>query len=189
MVRSIITAAVAVLLFTARAGADLDLTPVDAYYVVERSRVANLNFHDDGKVISYSPPMKWKPGGAGKQMTLTPLDKVQASASIEALPAKEPLPATEENLKAYSDMAVALIPRGASDVKLVGAVVASVRVCGSALAEVTVTYKFFGQELETVIFFMPRPVEEVRFRLSCRTADFKELYRPFQRSLFSIQGL
>jgi hypothetical protein len=189
MVRSIITAAVAALIFTARAGADLDLTPVDAYYVVEGSRVPNLNFHDDGKVVSYSPPMKWKPGGSGKQMTLTPMDKIQASASIEAFPAKELLPVTEENLKAYSDMALGLLPRGVSDVKVVDAAVSSVHVCTYAIAEVTVTYKFFGQELETVIFFMPRPVEEIRFRLTCRAADFKELYRPFLRSLFSIQGL
>ena len=189
MVRSVITAAVALLLFVARAGADLDLTPIDGFYVVEGTRAPNLNFHDNGNVVSYSPPGKWKPGGAGKKMTLMPPDKVQASASIEALPAKDPLPATEQNLKAYSDMAFGLLPRDASKVEVVGAVVSAVHVCGYALAEVTITYKFFGQDFETVFFFMPRPVEEVRFRLSCRVADFKDLYRPFQMSLFSLQGL
>jgi hypothetical protein len=189
MVRPIITAAVALLIFAARAGADLDLTPIDSYYVVEGTRAPNLNFHDGGKVVSYTPPGHWKPGGAGKQMTLMPEDKVQASASIEALPARDLLPATEDNLKAYSDRAVALLPHGVSDVTVVGAAVSSVHICTYALAEVTITYKFFGQEFETVVFFMPRPVEEVRFRLSCHAADFKDLYKPFLRSLFSIQGL
>jgi hypothetical protein len=189
MVRPVITAAVALLAFAAGAGADLDLTPIDSFYAVEGGRAPNLNFHDDGKVISYSPPGNWKPGGSGKKMTLMPPDKVQASASIEALPAKTALPATDQNLKAYSDLAISLLPRDASKVEVVEAVVSSVHVCGYAMAEVTMTYIFFGQEFETVIFFMPRPVEEVRFRLSCRTADFKELYRPFQRSLFSLQGL
>jgi hypothetical protein len=188
MVRPIITAVVALLILATPAGADLDLTPIDGYYVVEGGRAPDLNFNDSGKVISYSPPGKWKPGGAGKQMTLMPPDKVQASASIEALPAKQTLPATDENLKAYSDLAVGLLPRGASNVAVAGAAISAVQVCGYALAEVAITYKFFGQELETVIFFMPRPVEEIRFRLTCRAADFTDLYRPFQRSLFSLQG-
>ena len=189
MVRPIITAAFVLLAFAGIAGADLDLTPIDGFYVVEGGRAPDLNFHDGGKIVSYSPPGNWKPAGSGKKMTLMPPEKVQASASIEALPAKDPLPATAQSLKAYSAMAVALLPREASKVEVVEAVVSSVQICGYAVAEVTMTYKFFGQEFETVIFFMPRPVEEVRFRLSSRTADFKDLYRPFQRSLFSLQGL
>ena len=189
MVRPVITAALALLTLAAPAGADLDLTPIDGFYIVEGTRARDLNFHDGSKVVSYSPPGNWTPGGGGKQMSLMPQDKIQASASIEALPATGPLPATEENLKAYSDLAAGLLPRQASDVKTVGAAVSSVHVCGYALAQVTMTYKFFGQEFETVILFMPRPVEDVRFRLTCHTADFKELYRPFERSLFSIEGL
>ena len=189
MVRPVITAALALLMFAARAGADLDLTPLDGFYRAEGTRVPDINFRDGLKIISYSPPGFWKPGGGGKQATFMPPDKIQASASIEALPARELVPATEENLKTYSAMAVGLLPRGASNVEVVGAAVSSVHICTYALAEVTITYKFYGQDFETVFFFMPRPVEEVRFRLSCHTADFKELYKPFFRSLFSIQGL
>jgi hypothetical protein len=189
MVRPIITAALALLMFAARSSADLDLTPIDGHYFVEGGRAPNINFRDGGKAVSYTAPGNWKPCGGGKEMTLMPPDRVQASASIEALPGGESLPATEENLKAYSDLAVGLLPRGASKVEVVGAAVSPVHVCSRALVEVTITYKFFGQEFETVILFMPRPVEDVRFRLSCHTADFKELYKPFQRSLFSIQGL
>jgi hypothetical protein len=188
MVRPIITAAVALLMCAANAGADLDFTPLDGHYMAEGTRVPNLNFRDGLKIISYSPPANWKPAGGGKQVTFMPPDKIQASASIEALPAKELLPATEDNLKAYSAMATGLLPRGASNVEVVGAAVCSIHVCTYALAEVTVTYKFFGQDFEMVILFMPRPVEEIRFRLSCHAADFKELYKPFQRSLCSIQG-
>ena len=189
MVRPVITAAFALLLFASTAGADLDLTPLAGHYVVEGIHVPDLNFHDGLKGVCYSPPGNWQPGGGGKQMTLTPMDRVQASASIEALPAREVPPVTEDNLKAYSDMALSLVPREASKVEVAGAVVSSVHICTRALAEVTITYKFFGQDFETVIFFMPRPVEDLRFRLTCRAADFKELYKPFLRSLFSIQGL
>jgi hypothetical protein len=188
MVRPIIIATLALFAFAAGADADLDLTPIDGFYIVEGTRAPDLHFRDSGKVISYSPPGKWKPGGGGKQMTLMPPDKIQASATIEALPAKDSLPATDQNLKAYSDMAVGLLPREASKVEVVAAVMAPVKVCGYPMVEVTITYKFFGQEFEAVIFFMPRPVEDVRFRLTCRAADFKDLYRPFERSLFSIQG-
>jgi hypothetical protein len=187
MVRPIITAALALLTLAAQSRADLDLTPMDGFYNVEGGRAPDLNFHNDGKIVSYSPPGKWTPGGAGKKMTLTPPDKIQASASIEALPANN-LPATAENLKAYSDMAVTLLPRDASKAEVLGAELSSLRVCNFALVEVTMSYQFFGQEFETVIFFMPRPVEQVRFRLTSRVADFKELYKMFQRSLFSIQG-
>jgi hypothetical protein len=70
----------------------------------------------------------------------------------------------------------------------VSAAVSSVHICAYPIAEVNLSYKFFGQNFMTAIFFMPRPVEEIRFRLTCHTADFKELYKPFLRSLFSIQG-
>ena len=39
------------------------------------------------------------------------------------------------------------------------------------------------------VFFMPRPKEQLRFQLTCRAADFKDLHKVFLRSLFSIQGL
>ena len=188
MVRPIVTATAALLTVLTGARADIDLTPIDSYYVVEGFRSPNLNFHDDGKVISYSPPPRWKPGGTGKKATLLPPDMPQASASIEALPANDPLPATDQNLKAYSDFAVKLLPREASKVEVTEAIISSFRVCGYAMAQVTVTYTFFGQEYKTVTFFMPRLKEQIRFQLSCRTADFKTIYRPFERSLFSIQG-
>lgn len=189
MVRSVIaTISIFSLLFSF-AEAELDLTPVDSYYVVEGIRSPDLNFHDDSKVIAYTPPGRWKPNGAGKKMTMVPPDKPQAAASITAVPATpEDLAATADNAKAYAEIATKALPRDAMKVEVIFAGVAPMRVSGYFLMQVTLTYMFFGQEFTSTTYFMPRPKEQVRFQLVCRSVDYQDLFRPFEVSLYSIQG-
>jgi len=190
MVRPIIAVLTASVSLLAQASAELDLTPVDSYYIVEGTRSPNLNFHDDAKVISYTPPSRWRPNGAGKKMTLIPPDKPQAMASIQALPATPAdLPATADNAKAYAEIATKALPREATKVEVVTAGVAPMRVSGYFMVQVTLTYIFFGQEVTSTTYFMPRPKEQIRFQITCRSVDYKELFRPFEVSLYSIQGL
>jgi hypothetical protein len=117
------TAALA-LLGTASACAQIDLTPKDSFYEVEGFRAPNVTFHDGPNKITYSPPANWKLSGGGNKLTLTPLDTVQAGATIESVATRMPQrAATAANAKAYSELAVSLLPQGASKVEVVEAIV------------------------------------------------------------------
>jgi len=193
MVRAItFTAASAALalLGAASAGAQIDLTPTDSFYEVEGIRAPNVTFRNGTKNITYTPPGNWTLSGGGDKLTLTPLDSIQAGGTIENIPTREPLPAaTTDNVKVYSDMAVKLLPPGASKVELVEAAVCPMRISGKAMVEVTLSYTFYGQPFRMNVLFMPRDKEQLRFQFSSRAADYPALFKNFRGSLFSMQGL
>jgi len=97
--------------------------------------------------------------------------------------------AAPENVKVYSDMAVGLVPREASKVEVVEAIVSSMRISGKPMIDVTLTYTFFGQPFRMNVLFMPRERETLRFQFSSRVGDYPALAKDFRSSLFSIQGL
>ena len=135
----------------ASALAEIDLTPRKSFYLAEATRVPNVAFRNGSQDVTYSPPGSWILSGGGRKVTLTPPNKVQAEASIQTEPMKEPLPATEENVKVYSDRALGLIPREASKIAVVEAGVAPLKVCQRSLVAVTFAYVLFGQQFSTTI--------------------------------------
>lgn len=188
MVRAIVFSAVIAVL-AAHASAQLVLTPRESFYEVEGIRFPNVTFRDGAKNVTYSPPHGWKLSGGGARLSIEPPDIIQSGATIQVLPAKESLPLTEKELKVYGERAVSLVPRDAAKVEVVEAVVSALRICGKPLAEVTVTYAFFGQTFKMNVLFLPRAEEEVCFKLIARAADFDALQKAFRTSLYSIEGL
>jgi len=190
MVHPITAAATLALLLVASARAEIDLTPNESFYEVEGIRMPNVSFRNGAKKVAYSPPGDWTLSGGGKKLTLTPRDSVQAGATIETVPVRETSPAaTTENIKAYSDLAVSLVPQGATKIEVVEAVVCPMRISGKAMIEVTMTYAFFGQQFRLNVLFMPRDKEQLRFQFAARAADYPPLFKAFRSSLFTMQGL
>jgi hypothetical protein len=190
MVHAIAVAAALVLLAAASARAQIDLTPTESFYEVEGIRVPNVSFRNGAKNITYTPPANWILSGGGKKLTLTPRDSVQAGATMETAAAREPWPdATEENIKTYSDLAASLVPREATKVEVVEAIVCPMRISGKAMVEATLTYSFFGQQFRMNVIFMPRGKEQLRFQFIARAADYPPLFKAFRSSLYSMQGL
>ena len=188
MVRAIvIIAGFALLVSDARA--ELDLTPVDSFYEVEGIRVPNVTFRDGARDVTYTPPPTWILCGRGKAITLTPPNSIQAGAVVQAIPAKYLLAATPENLKAYTELALELVPREAANVEVVETVICPLRISGRPLVEATLNYVFFGQQFRMTIFFLPREKEQVRIQFSSRASDFPPLFKAFRTSLYSMQGL
>src|SRR5580704_7843317 len=112
MVRPIVIM-VALVALAGRARGEVDFTPKESFYLAETTRVPNVAFHNGADPITYSPPFGWTLSGGGKKITLIPPGKVQADATMQTEPAKDLLPATAENLKAYGDLAVSRLPREA----------------------------------------------------------------------------
>jgi hypothetical protein len=190
MVHPIVAAAVLTLLGVGSVRAQIDLTPKESFYTVEGIQVPNVTFKNGAKAVTYTPPANWLLSGGGSKLTVTPRDGIQAGATIEVQPTHGPVPAaTPENIKTYSDMAVGLVPREASRVEVVEAVVSPMRISGKAMVEVTLNYAFFGQPFRMNVLFMPRERETLLFHFSSRVVDYTALAKDFRNSLFSIQGL
>ncbi|HEY3835104.1 MAG TPA: hypothetical protein VGL72_00960 [Bryobacteraceae bacterium] len=189
MVRFTITALVTAILISATAVAEVDFTPRESFYLAEATRVPNVSFRNESVDVTYSPPGSWILSGGGRKLTLTPPNKVQAEASMRTEPMKDPMPATDENIKAYGERAVALIPREASKVVLVEVGPAPLKVCLQPLIQATLTYVLFGQQFTTTIYFLPYKKEQITFQFTARNADFQALAKDFRASLFSLQGL
>jgi hypothetical protein len=169
--------------------AEIDLTPVDSFYEVEGIRVPNVTFRDGAKDITYTPPPRWVLCGLRKSITLTPPNTVQAGAIVRAIAAKNAPLATPENLKAYADLALELVPREAANVEVVETIICPLRISGRPLVEATLNYVFFGQQFRMNVLFLLRDKEQIRFQFSSRSADFPPLLRAFRASLYSMQGL
>lgn len=184
-----LTALACYVAIAAPAWAAVDFTPRETFYLAEGTRVPNVTFRNGSADVPYSPPGNWILSGGGRKLTLTPPNKVQAGASLQTDPVKDPLPATDANVKAYSDRAVALIPREASKTTIDEAGLAPLKVCNHALAQITLSYVLFGQQFTTTIYFLPLEKEQLTFQLSAKKADFATLARDFRMSLFSLQGL
>jgi len=189
MVRLTIASLISSLLISATAVAEVDFTPRESFYLAEATRVPNIAFRNGSADVTYSPPGGWILSGGGRKVTLTPPNTVQAEASMRTESMKDPMPATDENIKAYGERAVALMPREATKVALVEVGPAPLKVCLHPLIQATLTYVLFGQQFTTTIYFLPYQKEQITFQLTARNADFQALARDFRASLFSLQGL
>ena len=187
MVRSIVTAAVLALV-SAGAQAGLDFTPFQSFYEVEGVRVPNLNFHDDGKVIAYTPPPRWKTSGRGRKLELIPPQAVQAGATFQVLQTA-PLPADASKVSAFRELAVSMLPAEATNVEIVEAKLSELCISGRAGVAVVLSYKFFAQQFRMRVLFIPRERDLLRFAFTARTADFGALEKRFRHSLYSLEGL
>ena len=168
MVRLTITSLISSLLISATAVAEVDFTPRESFYLAEATRVPNISFRNGSVDVTYSPPGSWILSGGGRKVTLTPPNKVQAEASMRTEPMKDPMPATDENIKAYGERAVALMPREATKVALVEVGAAPLKVCLHPLIQATLTYVLFGQQFTTTIYFLPYEKEQMTFQLTAR---------------------
>jgi len=190
MVQRIAATTAVIFLAIGSTSAQIDLTLKDTFYEVEGIRVPNVSFRNGDRDVAYSPPGDWTLSGDGQKLTLTPKNKIQAGAVISVLATREPSPAaTGENLKHYEQVAQTLLPKGASKIEVVEAVVSPLRISGRPMVEVTVAYNFFGQSFRMNALFLPREKEELRFQIAARASDYAEIFQAFRGSLYSMQGL
>lgn len=173
-----------VLLTVATSVAELDLKPVAATYEVEGVKFPQVEFRNGSRRISYTPPKDWNCSGEGRCAVLRPPNKIQAEANIEPLS----LTSLGETKQLAGD-AAALLPKGSTQVEILGTVSSPIRIEKRETLEVLLAYSFFGQHFKASVLFVPHDQTGLRFRLSARAVDFDELHRQFLASLFSWDGL
>jgi hypothetical protein len=178
------------LLVIASAHADLQLNPKISEYELDGGKFKQLAFSDgSGKNVTYSPPRGWEYSGSATQLTLHPPNKSQAEATISRIPLPEPASLDETTVKKLVEEAVASVPRGSTNVQLLSQEKNPLMIERKETLLVTLTYNFYGEAHGRSILFLNRGKEQIRFQLTCRQADFKELQKAFLSSHYSWQNL
>ena len=118
MVRSL-TLAFCGVCFTAAAHGDLQLTPQAAVYKGDGATFNQLEFFDNGKIVTYRSPRGWAFSGNATQLTLRPPNKLQAEATVTRVPLSEPGNFDDESLEDLVCEAVALVHTGSENISVV----------------------------------------------------------------------
>ncbi len=187
MVSPIITL-VSTLLLASTVYAELNLTPTLQEYEGDGVKFTQLTFHNGDKVATYSPPRGWDYNGSSKRLVLRPKDKVQAEATIYSIPQKEAQSFDDPTIKKLIEETVASAG-SASTVTVLAQQLDPLMIERKETFLVAVKYNLNGLPFVRSIIFLNRQGEQLRFQLICREADYKELHKAFQGSLFSWQNI
>jgi hypothetical protein len=171
------------------AKAELLLSPSLAEYELDGVKLKQLAFADGDKKVFYQSPHGWDYSGSASQLTLRPPNKAQAEATISRIPLPEPTSFDEKTVRKLVEEAIASVPKGSTNVELVSQEKNPVMIERKETLLVTLTYNFYGQAYGRSIMFLNRAKDQIRFQLTCRQADFKDLQKVFLKSQYSWQNL
>ena len=189
MVRSLIFAFAASLLLADVGRTELVMTPTVDEYVLEGVKLKQLAFFDGGRKVTYQSPRGWDYSGTATKLTLHPPNKPQAEATITRIPQLEQSQFDDEALKKLVAEAVALVPKGSSNVVVESQEKAPLRIGNRETFLVVISYSVLGNNYNRSILFINRGGEQIRCQLTCRSADFKELQKAFLSSQYSWRNL
>lgn len=177
------------LVLAASARAELQLKPSPSSYEVDGVRFPQLSFTDGNKEVHYVPPAGWESAGSESKLVLHPKGKIQAEATVIRIPLKEEASFDEETMKKLADQALASVPSGATNVKLLSQDKNTVMINTKETYLVTMSYTWNGDTYGRSVMYMNRGKEQLRFQLISRLADFNDLQRAFHQSHFTWQNL
>jgi hypothetical protein len=189
MVRPLIFAFAASLLLAGAAKAELVLTPTVDEYVLDGVKLKQLAFFDGAEKVTYQSPRGWDYSGSATQLTLHPPNKPQAEATIARVSRSDQTQFDDENIKKLVAEAIALVPKGGSNVAVESQEKSPLRIGSRETFLVVLSYSLFGNNYNRSILFISRGGKQVRCQLTCRSADFKELQKAFLSSQYSWRNL
>jgi hypothetical protein len=178
------------LLIVSAARADLDLTPSVVLKSVDGVKVSYVTFHDNDKVITYTPPHGWTLSGSHGGASLSIPDHSQARVTIQSAPRLR-VPSFDDKAAKFihDNPGVLQLPRGAKNIMLTALTPNPLVIDGHNTLDVQVTYSFFGQSCAKSILLVDRKGAEVSFVVDCLAPEFSNLVTQFHRSLYSIENL
>ncbi|MDQ2824372.1 MAG: hypothetical protein M3R29_02885 [Verrucomicrobiota bacterium] len=188
MVNSLSTVLVGALLL-ASARAELQLTPRIDEYELDGAKLKQLAFSDGDKKVNYQSPRGWDYSGSTTRLLLHPPNKTQAEATITRTPFSEPQKFDDESLKKLVAETITLVPNGSENVTVISQEKSPLKINHKETFLVVLGYNLFGQAFNRSVLFLNRGNEQIRFQLSCREADFKELHKAFLGSQYTWQNL
>jgi len=188
MVRPLIRSLLGCLLITA-ARAELDLTPKPSQYELDGVTFKQLAFSDGSKTVTYTPPRGWDYSGNAAQLTLQPPGRDQAKARISKVTLSQPASFDEGTVKKLVQDVMASVPDGTTNIQLVSQEKNPLMIERKETLLVILSYNLYGGAYNRSILFLNRGKEQIRFQLTSRQVDFKELQKAFLGSQYSWQNL
>jgi hypothetical protein len=188
MARALILAVVGSLL-VGSARADFDLTPKLSEYELDGVKFKQLAFSDGSETVTYAPPRGWDYSGSAAQLILRPPSKSQAEAKITKVILSGPASFEEETIKKLVQEVMASVPNGSTEIQLVSQERNPLIIERKETFLVVLSYNLYGGAYSRSILFLNRGKEQIRFQLTSRQSDFKELQKAFLASQYSWQNL
>ena len=176
-------------LFAASASGELSLTPRIVAIEKEGGSSKHFAFSDGAETVTYQPPRGWDYSGSATELTLRPPNKAPAKATITRIPLLYPECFDDDSAKKLVNEAVALLPQGSEEVSVVSQEKNLLMIQGKETFLIVLGYTFYGDRYSRSILLLNRGNEQLRFQLTCREADFKELHRAFFASHGTWQHL
>lgn len=176
-------------LFVASASGELLFTPRIVAIEKEGGSSKHFAFSDGGQTVTYQPPRGWDYSGSATELTLRPPKKAPAKATITRLPLLHPGNFDDDSAKKLVNEAVALLPKGSEEISVVSHEKNLLMIQGKETFLIVLSYTYYGDKYSRSILLLNRGNEQLRFQLTCREADFKELQRVFFASHGTWQHL
>jgi hypothetical protein len=167
----------------------LNLTPLPHQTPLEGGFRDDTAFNDGENIVTYTPPGRWSISGDAGKAVLRPKEVAEAEAAISKLPLPAVTAFNEETVKGLKAEAAAALPGGATKVEWGEDQENPVTLNQHPTYRIQVAYTAYSQRFVRTILFCNFASEQIRFQLTCRESDFKDLYEQFRQSVFSFRGL
>jgi hypothetical protein len=177
------------LITSAAAFAQIDLTPVETTREFDGVKVSSILFRDGRQEITYSPPSKWRLSGSGPKLSLIPDDVPNADAQVEVKTVVAAVPIDQANLQQYVLSARQSAPRTARNVAVIDSRINPLKICGYDTLAVDMQYEAFGATYRSHLLYLNRKADQWIFRLTAPVNSFQAAFEPFRVSLYSLTGL
>lgn len=177
------------LAFSLQASAQLDLSPVKHFSELEGRRTENTAFRNGSGLVTWDPPGGWRITGGSTRISLIPPNAVQAEARVEITgpPGNDTFDA-EFSKKFRGEVANTLAPE-VTAIEWADDEASPLLINRHPTYKVTVSFTLGAQRFTTAVWLCNFANQQVRFRMTARTADFEKLHEAFRESLYTWQGL
>jgi hypothetical protein len=148
-------------------------------------------FTKDGNKVTVRLPRNWQTSSGSTGLELVPPDIAKASVKVQASPSDEILSFDEPGKIQYRNVAMALAPNGAKQLKIEAEQVNSFGINDWTDFDVLMSYESLAGEamMKRVIFINIDPKNQVRLVVSAKQRDFEKVNaaaRRFMSSWFEL---
>jgi hypothetical protein len=165
------------------------LKPQTGEYELDGIKFRRVVFMDGEQRVTYAPPPDWEFSGDNDSFVLHPKRKSEAEAIVTHVNLPKPQVFDDETMLHLTAEVSNSLPAGATHPQLVAVEKNPVIIEHKETFLVVINYDFVGQPQTRSVMFLNRTNEQIRFQLTCRRGDFKELQKAFLGSHFSWQNL
>ncbi|MEQ1861954.1 MAG: hypothetical protein ABMA13_18705 [Chthoniobacteraceae bacterium] len=147
--------------------------------------IKRMYFSDGPRRIYYHPPASWARSGDARAAIFHPKDSTQASVTIQASPAEQArIRFDAGGLKSLREIALAMVPAGATEVSEVWEMVNPVVLQGWTSFEIGLDYVHFGRRFCRSILLINLDAErQISFTIDADPSEFQPLYKTTYRTL------